>query len=59
MRTMIALRQRWTGKVLLLVLLSAASVGIYIGRRPILRAAGWALVVNEQIVSALGFSATL
>jgi hypothetical protein len=52
MRTMIARWQRWTGKVLLLVLLSAASLGIYIGRRPILRAAGWALVVNEQVLSA-------
>jgi hypothetical protein len=52
MRTMIALRQRWTGIVLVLVLLGAAGLGIYIVRRPILRAAGWALVVNEQVGSA-------
>ena len=53
MRTMIARRQRWTGIVLVLVLLGgAAGVGIYIVRRPILRAAGWALVVNDRIEPA-------
>jgi hypothetical protein len=52
MRTMIALRQRWAGIVLVLVLLGAAGLGIYIVRRPILRAAGWVLVVNEQVGSA-------
>ena len=52
MRNMIALRQRWTRIVLVLVLLGAASVGIYTIRRPILRTAGWALIVNEHVESA-------
>jgi hypothetical protein len=51
MRNMIARRRRWTRSVLV-VLLAAASVGVYTIRRPILRAAGWALVVNEQVESA-------
>ena len=49
---MVTRRQRWFGIVWLLVLLSAGSIGIYTARRPILRAAGWALVVNQQVESA-------
>jgi hypothetical protein len=52
MRNMIACRRPWTRSVLVIVLLAAASVGIYTIRRPILRAAGWALIVNEQVESA-------
>jgi hypothetical protein len=52
MRNMIARRRRWTRSVLVIVLLATASVGVYKIRRPILRAAGWALVVNEQVESA-------
>jgi hypothetical protein len=52
MRTMIALRRRWTGGVLVVVMLGAASLCIHTIRRPVLRAAGWALVVNDHIESA-------
>jgi hypothetical protein len=42
----------WAGVVLVVVLLGSASIGIFAIRRPILRAAGWALVVNEHIEPA-------
>jgi hypothetical protein len=40
------------GLVLVVVLLGAASIGIYVVRRQILLAAGWVLVVNEHVGSA-------
>jgi hypothetical protein len=49
MQNMIARRQRCAGIVLVVVLLSIAISAI---RRPILRAAGWALVVNERVEPA-------
>ena len=52
MQNMIARRQRWAGIVLVAVLLGAAGIGIFALRRPILRAAGWALVVNEHVEPA-------
>jgi hypothetical protein len=36
----------------MVILVGAASIGIYAIRRPILRATGWTLVVNEQVASA-------
>jgi hypothetical protein len=45
-------RPRWAGRVLLIVLLGAVCVVVYTMRRPILRAAGWALVINEPVESA-------
>ena len=52
MQNMIGRRQRRAGMVLVVVLLGAACIGIYAIRRPILRAAGWALVVNERAEAA-------
>lgn len=52
MQNMIARRQRWAGIVFVVVLLGAASIGISAIRRSILRAAGWALVVNERLEPA-------
>jgi hypothetical protein len=52
MQSMIARRQRWAAIVLVVVLLGAASIGIPAIRRPILRSAGWALVVNERVEPA-------
>ena len=52
MQNMIARRQRWAGIVLVAVLLGAAGIGIFAIRRPIMRAAGWALVVNEHVEPA-------
>jgi hypothetical protein len=52
MRIMIVRRPRWTGIVFMAVLLGGASVVTYSVRRPILRAAGWALVVDEQAEAA-------
>jgi len=52
MQNMIARRQRWAGIVWVAVLLGAAGIGIFAIRRPILRAAGWALVVNEHVEPA-------
>ena len=50
---MIARRRRWAGIVVVVVLLGAgSSIGISAIRRPILRAAGWALVVNERVEAA-------
>jgi hypothetical protein len=49
---MLARRQRRTGIVLVLMLLGAFGFGLYTVRRPILRAAGWALVTNEHVESA-------
>jgi hypothetical protein len=49
---MIARRQQWAAGLLLLMLVSAASLGIAAIRRSILRAAGWALVVNDPIEPA-------
>jgi hypothetical protein len=45
-------RQRWAGIVLVIVLVGAASMGVPAIRRPILRAAGWALVVDERVEPA-------
>jgi len=50
-QNMIAWRLRWAGMVLVVVL-GAASIGLSDIRRPILRAAGWALVVNERVEPA-------
>jgi hypothetical protein len=52
MQNMIARRPRWPVMVLVVVLLGAAGIGISAIRRPILRAAGWALVVNERVEAA-------
>ena len=46
---MIARRPQWAAVVLMVVLLGSASIGIFAIRRSILRAAGWALVVNDRI----------
>ncbi len=46
---MIARRRLCAGFVLVVVLLGAASIAISALRRPILRAAGWALVVNDRV----------
>jgi uncharacterized SAM-binding protein YcdF (DUF218 family) len=51
MQNMIARRQRWAGLVLV-VLVGATSIGVPAIRRPILRTAGWALVVNERVEPA-------
>jgi hypothetical protein len=51
-QNMIARRQRWAALVLVVVLLGSASIGIFAIRRSILRAAGWALVVNDRIEPA-------
>ena len=45
-------RRRWAGGLLLVMLVSAASLGVAAIRRSILRAAGWALVVNDSIEPA-------
>ena len=37
---------------LLVVLVGAASIGIYAVRRSVLRAAGWALVISERVEPA-------
>jgi hypothetical protein len=52
MQNMLARRQRWSGIVWAVVLLGIASIAIVALRRPILRAAGWALVVDERVESA-------
>jgi len=52
MLNMIARRSRWYVMMLVVVLLGAAIIGISAIRRPILRAAGWALVVNERVDAA-------
>jgi hypothetical protein len=52
MWNMIARRQRWAGLVFVVVLSGAASLVVPAIRRPILRAAGWALVVNERLAPA-------
>jgi len=49
---MIPRRQRCAGIVLVVVLLGVASIAISAIRQPILRAAGWALVVNERAEAA-------
>ncbi len=49
MQNMIARRRLCSGFVLVVVLLGAASIAISALRRPILRAAGWALVVNDRV----------
>jgi hypothetical protein len=49
---MITRRQRWAGLVLVVMLLGVASIAISAVRRSILRAAGWALVVNERVEPA-------
>jgi hypothetical protein len=52
MQNMLPRRPRLLVKVLVVVLLGAAAGGISAIRRPILRAAGWALVVNERVEAA-------
>jgi hypothetical protein len=49
---MIARQRRRVGLVLVVVLLGAASIGISAIRQRLLRAAGWALVVNDRIEPA-------
>jgi hypothetical protein len=52
MQNMLPRRPRLLVMVLVVVLLGAAAGGISAIRRPILRAAGWALVVNERVEAA-------
>src|SRR4029077_2294053 len=52
MQSMTARRPRWLTMLLVVLLLTIASFGISAVRRPILRAAGWALVVNERVEPA-------
>lgn len=53
MQKLIARRLSWPVMVLVVVLLGAAAgISISATRRPILRAAGWALVVNDRIEPA-------
>ena len=52
MQNMIARRQRWARMMLVVGLLGAASMGLSAIRRPLLRAAGRALVVNERVEAA-------
>jgi hypothetical protein len=52
MQNMIARRPRWAAILLGVVLLGAASIGISAIRQRLLRAAGWALVVNDRIEPA-------
>ena len=49
MQNMIARRRLCAGIVLVVVLLGVAGIAISAIRRPILRAAGWALVVNDRV----------
>ncbi len=49
MQNMIARRRLYVGIVLVVALLGIASIAISAVRRPILRAAGWALVVNDRV----------
>jgi len=48
---MIARLRRWAG-LMLVVVFVGAGIGVAAIRRPILRAAGWALVVNEHVEPA-------
>jgi len=52
MHTMISRRPRRIGIVWFLVLVVAGCIGLYLIRQPILRAAGWALVVNDPVEPA-------
>lgn len=52
MQNMVAPRPRWARVVLVVVLVGAASIGIFAIRRPVLRAAGWALVISERVEPA-------
>ena len=50
---MISRRPRWWAPILVVVALAAfAIVAVRSLREPVLRAAGWALVVNEPVASA-------
>ena len=49
---MFSRRRRWTWVVWALVSLGAACIGFYLMRRPMLRAAGRLLVINEPVGSA-------
>ncbi len=49
---MIARQRRWVGLVFVVVLLGAASIAVSAIRQRVLRAAGWALVVNDRIEPA-------
>ena len=46
---MIARRKRWAGILLAVVLMCATSIAVPAIRRPIVRAVGWVLVVNERL----------
>jgi len=52
MQNMIARRGRWAAILLVVALSGAAVFSISAIRRPILRAAGWALVLNEHVEPA-------
>jgi hypothetical protein len=52
MQNMIARRGRWAAVLLVVALSGAAVFSISAIRRPILRAAGWALVLNEHVEPA-------
>jgi len=52
MQKMIARRQRWSAMILFGVLVACASISISAIRRPVLRAAGWVLVVSERVEPA-------
>jgi hypothetical protein len=49
---MITRGSRWPSTLLVLLLVGIACVVIYTFRRPILQAAGWALIANENVKSA-------
>jgi hypothetical protein len=52
MHAMISRRSRRIGVVWFFVLVAAVCIGLYLVRRPVLRAAGWALVINEPVEPA-------
>jgi hypothetical protein len=45
-------RQRWGSILIMVVLAAAAIIAVPSARKPVLRAAGWALVVNEPVAAA-------
>src|SRR5262249_22057780 len=51
-RNMMTRGARWPSTLFVLLLVGVACFVIYTLRRPILRAAGWALVANENVKSA-------
>jgi len=52
MRGMVGRRRLWAGIILVVVVLGVASLAIPGVRRPVLRTAGWALVVNDGVEPA-------